>query len=83
MRYFTTTEAAAVLHIDPSRVRLLCQRGRIKTIRVGNTYAIPDDELDRFAAIARQPGRPRRAEATTQQPSVDTPLKHGAFMSSQ
>ena len=47
-----TTEAAAILHVDPSRVRLLCKQGRIKTMRVGNTYAIADEELTRFAAIA-------------------------------
>ena len=63
MRYLTTTEAAALLHVDPSRVRLLCQRGRIRTIKIGNTYAIPDDELDRFASIPRPVGRPRRATA--------------------
>ena len=40
MRYFSTTEAAALLHVDPSRVRLLCKRGRIKTIKVGGTYGI-------------------------------------------
>ncbi len=59
MRYFTTTEAAAVLHIDPSRVRLLCKLGRIETIKVGNTYGIAESELERFAALDRPPGRPR------------------------
>ena len=63
MRYLTTTEAATVLHVDPSRVRLLCQRGRIRTIKVGNTYAIPAGELARFAAIPRHAGRPRKAVA--------------------
>ncbi len=60
MRYLTTTEAAALLHVDPSRVRLLCQRGRIRTIKIGNTYAIPAGELARFAAIPRRAGRPRK-----------------------
>jgi len=59
MRYFTTTEAAAVLHLDPSRVRLLCKLGRIKTIKVGNTYAIAEGEVARVAAMPRRPGRPR------------------------
>ena len=27
MRYLTTTEVAAMLHVDPSRVRLLCKLG--------------------------------------------------------
>ena len=60
MQYFTTTQAAAVLHVDPSRVRLLCQRGRIRTIRIGNTYGIAEDVLDQFAAQERRPGRPRK-----------------------
>jgi excisionase family DNA binding protein len=60
MRYLSTTEAAAVLSIDPSRVRLLCKLGRIKTTRVGNTYGIAEGELRRFAALRRPPGRPRK-----------------------
>ena len=59
MRYLSTTEAAAVLHVDPSRVRLLCKLGRIETIKVGNTYAIAESEVLRLAAIERRPGRPR------------------------
>jgi len=60
MRYFTTTEAAAVLNVDPSRVRLLCKLGRIETIKIGNTYGIAESELERFAALQRPPGRPRK-----------------------
>jgi excisionase family DNA binding protein len=60
MRYYTTTEAAAVLNVDPSRVRLLCKLGRIETIKIGNTYGIAEDVLDQFAARERRPGRPRK-----------------------
>ena len=60
MRYLTTTEAAAVLNVDPSRVRLLCKLGRIETIKIGNTYGIAESELERFAALERPPGRPRK-----------------------
>jgi excisionase family DNA binding protein len=67
MRYYSTTEAAAVLHVESSWVRLLCKRGRIKTIMIGNTYAISERELSRFAATPRRPGRPRCSEVTTQQ----------------
>jgi excisionase family DNA binding protein len=66
MRYLTTTEAASVLHVDPSRVRLLCKLGRIETIKIGNTYAIPEHELERFAALPRRAGRPRRNGANGQ-----------------
>jgi excisionase family DNA binding protein len=60
MKYYSTTEAATLLRVDPSRVRLLCKQGRIKTIMIGNTYAISERELSRFAATPRRPGRPRR-----------------------
>lgn len=72
MRYLTTTEAAGVLQVDPSRVRLLCQRGRIKTIKIGNTYAILECELERFAAIPRRAGRPRRAAGDGRQASANS-----------
>jgi len=83
MRYLTTTEAAAVLHVDPSRVRLLCQRGRIKTIRVGKTYAIAYRELLKFAAVPRRAGRPRRNGAGAPQATGKVPVESGACMSSQ
>ena len=60
MRYYSTTEAAAVLNVDPSRVRMLCKLGRIETIKVGNTYCIAESEVERVAAMPRRPGRPRR-----------------------
>ena len=62
MRYFTTTEAATVLNVDPSRVRLLCKLGRIETIKIGNTYGIAESEVARLAATPRPPGRPRRCQ---------------------
>jgi len=81
MRYLTTTEAAMVLHVDPSRVRLLCQRGRIKTIKVGNTYAIPEPELERFAAEPRRAGRPRGNKAVYQQAPAMVPFEQGVVSS--
>jgi excisionase family DNA binding protein len=81
MRYLTTTEAAGILQVDPSRVRLLCQRGRIKTIKIGNTYAIPQRELERFAAMPRRAGRPRRSEVASQQATATVPIEHGVLSS--
>ena len=81
MRYLTTTEAATVLHVDPSRVRLLCKQGRINTIKVGNTYAILEGELERFAAMPRRAGRPRRSEVASQQPAATVPIERGVLSS--
>ena len=66
MRYLSTTEAAAVLQVDPSRVRLLCKLGRIETIKVGNTYGIAESEVERLAATPRHPGRPRRCQGAAE-----------------
>jgi excisionase family DNA binding protein len=68
MRYYSTTEAADILKVDPSRVRLLCKLGRIETIKVGNTYCIAESEVDRLAATPRRPGRPRQ-NVTAEEPS--------------
>jgi excisionase family DNA binding protein len=81
MRYLTTTEAAVLLHLDPSRVRLLCQRGRINTIKIGNTYGIPKRELERFAATPRRAGRPRRGKPASWQDSAAVPFEHNVLSS--
>jgi excisionase family DNA binding protein len=81
MRYLTTTEAATVLHVDPSRVRMLCKQGRISTIKVGNTYAILEGELERFAAMPRRAGRPRRSEVASQQAAARVPIERGVLSS--
>jgi excisionase family DNA binding protein len=81
MRYFSTTEAATILQVNPSWVRLLCKRGRIKTIMIGNTYAISERELSRFAATPRRPGRPRRGEVTSQQAAATIPIEHDVLSS--
>jgi len=77
----TTTEAATILHVDPSRVRLLCQRGRINTIKVGNTYAILEGELERFAAMPRRAGRPRPGDAASQPAAATVPIERGVLSS--
>jgi excisionase family DNA binding protein len=72
VRYYTTTEAAAVLQVDPSRVRLLCKLGRIETIKVGNTYGIAEDEVQRLSATPRRPGRPRQDRAGGNCPALQS-----------
>jgi excisionase family DNA binding protein len=69
MRFFTTTQAAGVLNVDPSRVRLLCKLGRIATIRIGKTYAIAESEVERLVATPRRPGRPRHNASADTEPN--------------
>ena len=71
MRYYSTTEAAAVLNVDPSRVRMLCKLGRIETIKVGNTYGIAESEVERLASTPRRPGRPRQNTPTDERPASE------------
>lgn len=59
-RYYSTGEAAALLGLSGSRVRKLCAQGRIKVARVGANAAISQASLDRFMAIPRPGGRPRK-----------------------
>ena len=80
MRYFTTTEAATVLNVDPSRVRLLCKLGRIETIKIGNTYGIAESELERFAALERPPGRPHK-DVMPQTAVGELPVDQSVFSS--
>jgi len=79
MRFFSTTEAAAVLNVDPSRVRMLCKLGRIETIKVGNTYGIAEDVLEEFATQERRPGRPARTPRNRQ--SSILPVEPNVFSS--
>jgi excisionase family DNA binding protein len=79
VRYFTTTEAAAILNVDPSRVRLLCKLGRIETIKIGNTYGIAENVLEQFAARERRPGRPRKY--AVRQAVAEMPVEPSVFSS--
>jgi len=54
-------EAAARMGRDPSLVRRLIRQGRLRAVRVGErSYAISAMELERFTALRRPSGRPRR-----------------------
>ncbi len=56
--WHTTATAAAYLGLDVSRVRALCKAGRLGQ-KIGRNWAIPHQELQRFARLPRRPGRPR------------------------
>jgi len=71
MRFLTTTQAASVLQVDPSRIRLLCKLGRIATIKVGSTYGIAESEVERLAATPRRPGRPRQNTPADERPASE------------
>jgi len=55
--YLTTAQAAARLGLSESRVRHLCQQGRLGR-RIGRNWAITEAEVTRFARIERTAGNP-------------------------
>ena len=61
--YLTCPQAAAILRVSPTWVRILCERGRIPARKVGPAWLMARDDLEAFAAVPRPRGNPgwRRA----------------------
>src|SRR6266852_4293057 len=64
----TTTEAAAVLGVQPKTVTRYILRGPIQAKKHGRDYQIADEELERFRRNRRKPGKPRTKKAPTESP---------------
>jgi excisionase family DNA binding protein len=62
----TTTEAAALLGVQPKTVSRYIKRGLIKAEKRGRDYWITVAELDRFKAARRGRGRPRNELVSSQ-----------------
>jgi len=61
MRYLTTTEAAAALKVNQSRIRQLCRAGLATGAkRMGRDWLIPENALSKLAKRPKA-GRPRAA----------------------
>lgn len=56
----TTAEAAKLLNLDVSRIRQLCINGKLKASKRGRDWWITKAEVERFAALSRPAGRPRK-----------------------
>jgi excisionase family DNA binding protein len=52
----TVTEAANILGLNVSRVRVFIAEGRLRAIKPGNEWLIERAELARFREIPRRPG---------------------------
>lgn len=64
MDYLTISQAAELAGIKRSTMGYHCQRGLVKTVEIGGRKLIERPEAERFAGIARRPGRkPKAAEA--------------------
>ena len=54
----TIPEAAKELDLSETRLRVLCNEGRLGT-KVGRQWLITREELDEFKEMPRNPGRPK------------------------
>jgi excisionase family DNA binding protein len=55
----TTTEAAAVLAVQPATVKQYIRRGLLSATKRGRDWFIPAAEVERFARERRKPGKPK------------------------
>ena len=65
MKRYTSTEAAAELDLDVSRILQLCRGGRLgySSPKHGKAWVITAAEIARYREIGPQPpGRPRKQE---------------------
>ena len=61
--HLTTAEVAALADISPIRVAQLCQRGRLRGVKVGRQWWIPKEAVAPGARFwRRKPGRPKKEE---------------------
>lgn len=54
----TTTEAAAFLGVNNSRIRQFIGEGRLPAIRFGKSWALDRKDVEEFARQTRPTGRP-------------------------
>ena len=60
--HLTTAEAAAILSVDPSRIRVLCRSGRLGR-KFGRDWVISNADVARYLKIGpRKSGRKGRKD---------------------
>ena len=55
----SVTQASNKLYVTPSRVRKLIADGRLKAVKTGRTWSIPESEVARRLEYSPKAGRPR------------------------
>ena len=60
MKMLTAKQAAAILGVDSSRVRVLIREGRLPAKKIGRDWIIMEPDLE-FVKV-RKPGRPKQKE---------------------
>lgn len=59
----TIKQAAALLGLSYSRVRVLIESGRLKAERLADMWVLRREDVEAFAAQPRRPGRPKKEDA--------------------
>jgi excisionase family DNA binding protein len=49
-RFATVAEVASLLRVSTMTVYRLIQSGQLPAVRIGRSYRIPEDEVDRYLA---------------------------------
>ena len=62
-KLYTLIEAGVRLKLSPSRLRHLIRDKRLTATKMGRDLFVNNAEIERFKALERKPGRPRRPAA--------------------
>lgn len=57
-RLLTLAEAAPLVGLSATSLRLYAERGTLRATKVGKTWVVTEREVARFAALPRRMGRP-------------------------
>lgn len=58
MKLLTANQAAEILGVDGSRVRVLIRQGRLPAQKIGRDWVIMEPDFE--FVIVRKPGRPKK-----------------------
>lgn len=68
--YLTIAEAAEEIREKPDTLRRRCKTGQLKAIKLGKSWRIPREELDRFMRPGSKKASPRNRLTERQQQAI-------------
>ena len=64
MKYYTTTQCAAILGLARVTVRQLILNAKLPASKLGRDWIVKEQDLENFKAIPRKVGRPKSQPAS-------------------
>ena len=64
MKYYTTTQCAAILGLARVTVRQLILNAKLPASKLGRDWIVKEQDLEIFKAIPRKVGRPKSPSAS-------------------